>query len=80
LTRFVNVYKLFEPNVRRRLVIENDDRPFFSLKDCLDIHALTGIPIDFDTFHHRLLNNGESLPEAKFLRPVVHGTKSMMEY
>jgi UV DNA damage endonuclease len=63
LTRFVNVYELLEPKLRRRLVIENDDR-LFSLKDCLDIHALTGIPIVFDTFHHRLLNNGESLPEA----------------
>jgi UV DNA damage endonuclease len=63
LRRFVNVYESLEPKVRRRLVIENDDR-LFSLKDCLDIHALTGIPIVFDTFHHRLLNNGESLPEA----------------
>jgi UV DNA damage endonuclease len=32
LTRFVNVYKLLEPNVRRRLVIENDDRPFSASK------------------------------------------------
>jgi UV DNA damage endonuclease len=78
LTRFVNVYKLLEPNVRRRLVIENDDR-LFSLKDCLNIHALTVIPIVFDTFHHRLLNNGETLPEA-IHKTLVYRIKSMMEY
>ena len=63
LTRFVNSYESLEPKIRRRLVIENDDR-LFNLKDCLDIHALTEIPIVFDTFHHRLLNNGEILSEA----------------
>jgi UV DNA damage endonuclease len=63
LTRFVNAYESLGPKIRRRLVIENDDR-LFNLKDCIDIHALTGIPIVFDTFHHRLLNSGESLSEA----------------
>ena len=44
-------------------MIENDDRSY-SLKDCLDINAETGIPIVFDTFHHECLSNGETMRQA----------------
>ena len=43
--------------------MENDHRSF-SLKDCLDISQERGVPILLDAFHHKLLNNGESLKEA----------------
>jgi UV DNA damage endonuclease len=61
---FVNNFnKLLEDNLKRRLVIENDDRSY-SLQDCLDINSETGIPIVFDTFHHECLNNGETFQQA----------------
>lgn len=63
LTRFVKVYESLEPQIKRRLVIENDDH-LFSLDECLSIHTKTGIPIVYDTFHHKLLNDGERLAEA----------------
>lgn len=58
-----NFSKLVEGNLKKRLVIENDDRSY-SLKDCLDINTETGIPIVFDTFHHEYLNNGETIQQA----------------
>ncbi|MBL8014501.1 MAG: UV DNA damage repair endonuclease UvsE [Candidatus Omnitrophica bacterium] len=50
-------------HIRRRLVIENDDKSY-SLRDCLVIHQKTGMPILFDNFHHDCLNNGEPLKDA----------------
>ncbi len=61
---FINNFnKLLEEGLKRRIVIENDDRSY-SLQDCLDINLETGVPIVFDTFHHTCLNNGETFQQA----------------
>lgn len=61
---FVNNFnKLLEERLKKRLVIENDDRSY-SLQDCLDINLETGIPIVFDIFHHDCLNNDETFHQA----------------
>lgn len=67
MERFVNNYDLLDPPVRRRLVIENDER-LYSAADCLVLHERTGVPILLDSFHHALHNNGE--PFADLLEPV----------
>jgi UV DNA damage endonuclease len=61
--RFIKTYMKLEENLKKRIIIENDDRSY-ALKDCLDISKETGIPIVFDTLHHECLNNNETIQEA----------------
>lgn len=63
IERFAARYTRLPQSVRRRLVIENDERSY-SLNDCLRVHELIGIPVVLDTFHHECLNKGEPLAEA----------------
>jgi UV DNA damage endonuclease len=67
IDRFVKQYHLLDPSIRRRLVIENDER-LYTVSDCLAINDQTGIPVIMDSFHHSLQNNGERF--ADLLRPV----------
>ncbi len=50
MARFIARYRELPGNVRRRLVIENDDR-IYGLGECLQLHAALGMPILFDSFH-----------------------------
>lgn len=63
MARFIKEYANLPKKIKNRLVIENDDYKY-SLKDCIEIHSKTGIPIVFDTLHHDCLNNGETYKEA----------------
>lgn len=63
MNRFINRFKTLPHKIRRRLAIENDER-LFSIADCVEIHALTGIPVIFDAFHFSCNNNGERLKDA----------------
>lgn len=61
--RFVARNNLLPEQIQKRLIIENDER-LYNLSDCLKIHKATNIPIIFDTLHHEINNNGESVQEA----------------
>ncbi|MBN2517804.1 MAG: UV DNA damage repair endonuclease UvsE [Candidatus Altiarchaeota archaeon] len=82
IKRFCEEYFSLNERVKRRLVIENDDR-LFSLKDCFVINDITAVPILFDNFHHECLNNGESTREAVILAQTTWKTKDgplMVDY
>ncbi|MDY6973214.1 MAG: UV DNA damage repair endonuclease UvsE [Thermodesulfobacteriota bacterium] len=63
MKRFACRFKGLPESVRRRLVIENDDR-LYTLYDCISLNKVTGIPVLLDTFHHRVNCSGETEVEA----------------
>lgn len=63
IERFASRFSQLPNTVKKRLVIENDDR-LYTVRDCMNIHAVTGIPILFDTFHHQINGSAENFNEA----------------
>ncbi|MBD3304470.1 UV DNA damage repair endonuclease UvsE [Candidatus Woesearchaeota archaeon] len=63
LQRFIERYKKLPAIIKKRLVIENDHY-MYSLKDCLEVHKQTKVPVLFDTFHHECYNNGETVKQG----------------
>jgi UV DNA damage endonuclease len=63
MRRFIKRYHDLDDTVKRRLVIENDDRSY-TVADCISIHEETGIPVLIDIYHHELNNSGLTGPET----------------
>lgn len=65
--RFIKSYNTLDENIKKRLVIENDDKKSqFTPTDLHTLlHSRTGIPITFDFLHHKC--NPDSLTELEAL-------------
>jgi UV DNA damage endonuclease len=63
LGRFVGRCRKLPAAIRRRLVVENDDRSY-TVADCLQVSRLTRAPVLFDVFHHRINSSGETVRDA----------------
>jgi UV DNA damage endonuclease len=63
LRRFVAEHRRLSKSIRRRLVVENDDRSY-TAADCIEVHRLADVPVLFDVFHHRLNSSGETVRAA----------------
>jgi UV DNA damage endonuclease len=82
MRRWVDNFQLLDEHTKKRLTIENDDKPnMFTVKDLLYIHEHTKIPIVFDYHHHNCHNDGMSTEDAlklavatwpENITPVVH--------
>jgi UV DNA damage endonuclease len=51
--RFLENYRLLDERIRRRLVIENDDK-IYNVQDVLDIGTRLKIPVIFDNLHNEI--------------------------
>ncbi len=82
LRRFIEVSATLSPNLRRRLVIENDER-LYGIEDCLFVHRETGFPVLFDNFHHQCYGSDRQLEESLLGAAATWGAGDgvpMMDY
>jgi UV DNA damage endonuclease len=69
IARFVQVARVLAPAVRRRLIVENDER-LFTAEHVLTVSRATGLPVVFDWLHHRA-NPGTARTRAAAARVVA---------
>jgi len=73
IERWCKNYETLPINIKRRLVLENCEK-CFSVKDCLEISAKTGIPVIFDTHHYACYNQlhpDETLEPPEYYIPAI---------
>ena len=63
IQRFMKNYDNLSKAIKKRLVVENDDRSY-NLQDCIQIYQETGVPVLLDVLHQQLNNAGESIIHA----------------
>jgi len=69
IARFVATVRDLPDAVRRRLIVENDER-LFTAEDVLEVSRATGLPVVFDWLHHRA-NPGTARTPADIRRVVT---------
>ena len=70
MDRWITNWHRLSDNTKKRLVIENDDKPsMYTVEDLMYVHEQIGIPITFDYYHHSL--NPGSLTEQQALEKAM---------
>ena len=64
IKRFLERYSSLEKGIKKRLVIENDDK-LFTAQDVLAISSACGAPVVFDVLHHRLKKEDSGISELE---------------
>ncbi|MDF2483835.1 MAG: uvdE [Herbinix sp.] len=69
--RFIREYGLLPEEVKRRLVIENDER-CFNISEVLRISKVCGAPVIFDNLHHHINPPVEELSDYQWITQCNH--------
>jgi UV DNA damage endonuclease len=63
IDKLIEVTNSLPDNIRKRLTFENDER-CYNVKQLLQVHEKTGVPVVFDSHHYTFNNNDLALPDA----------------
>lgn len=70
INRFINVYNNLSSNIKKYLVIENDDISF-TVEDVLYISSKVNVPVVFDNLHHKINPSLEEFNISILMSKVV---------
>jgi UV DNA damage endonuclease len=73
---FIRAYRNLPEEVKRRLIIENDDRSF-TIEDVLQISEVCGAPVVFDNLHHHINPPREQCTDYEWILRCSHTWKSV---
>lgn len=62
ITRFINNFNKLEEDIKKMIILENDDK-VFNIIDVLEISEKLNIPMVLDYHHYLCNNNGENIEE-----------------
>ena len=69
VNRFIENYKLLDPKIKDRLVIENDDKSY-NIEDVLSISKKLSIPVIYDNLHNKVLSSDELKNDRYWIEQV----------
>ena len=80
--RFMSSFNRLDPNCRRRLVIENDDKSGgWNVQELIEeFHPLTNIPITFDYLHHKCNPSYDERTAVRECHNTWWGLKPLFHY
>ncbi len=67
MQRFVQEYKQLDDNIKKRLVIENDDRTY-QIDEVLEVSSQTGAPVIFDVLHHKINHSDQKIDLFEWIK------------
>lgn len=65
--RFIDNYQKIDARIKKRLVIENDDR-LYNIKDVLKLSKIINIPVVYDNLHNKVNNYDESKSDLYWIK------------
>ena len=74
ISRFISRYKDLDPSIKKRLVLENDDR-LYNIEDVLGVSSAVGIPVVYDTLHNSVNPADKAIDNVAWIKACSESWK-----
>ena len=74
ISRFISRYKDLDPSIKKRLVLENDDR-MYNIENVLGVSSAVGIPVVYDTLHNSVNPADKAIDNVAWIKACSESWK-----